>query len=46
MKYKYSEELIKELQDYMKERYSLNLDKDTCNEYLDSMAELYQVFMK
>ena len=46
MKYKYSDKLIKELQCYMRKRYNLKLDKSTCNQYLDSMAELYQAFIK
>ena len=45
MEYKYSDKLIKELQDYMKERYNLDLDKETCNQYLDSMADLFQAFI-
>jgi hypothetical protein len=46
MEYKYSDKLIKEFQDYMKERYNLDLDKEVCDEYLDSMVDLYMTFIK
>jgi acyl carrier protein len=45
MSFKYSEKLRNELIAYLKERYNLTISNEEAEQYLDSMAELYQVFM-
>ena len=41
----YSKELIKELRDYFKEIYKINLSNEKAIEYLDSYADLFLAFI-
>jgi hypothetical protein len=41
---KYSEDLIKDIQDYYKKKCNVDLNEETANEYLDSFADLYRCF--
>jgi hypothetical protein len=43
---KYSQELVKEIQDCWKKEHSQELTEDTANEYLDSFARLFLAFAK
>jgi translation initiation factor 2 alpha subunit (eIF-2alpha) len=41
---KYSEDLVKDIQDYYKKKCNVDLDEEIANEYLDSFADLYRCF--
>lgn len=41
----YPEELIRELQEYIRENYNLKLSDERAMEYLDSYADLFLAFI-
>ena len=40
---KFSDELVDRITKYFSERDGLSIDKETANEYLNSLADLYEI---
>ena len=45
MSFKYSEQLREELKTYLKERYDLVIFDEEADQYLEEMADLFEVFL-